>query len=563
MVGRVACARAGIGSIIRRVYALLIAVAVSIVLAGVIVPRASARMADPIALSPADLVWLFAAVAGGAAVGGALLVASASRAGLASVARFGLPGLSPKARSIANGLAWAAVAMLGVHFTASAFDLFPGGPRVFGAVLGAAFGFGTYRLHRHAIEHDAYRTFNLVAMLLAAGSLASMSITPTGEWWTENFSTLGTSDDVAAACFNVAIIVSGAGMAGLARSLTRALADERFGLRRGGLATVRALIGLVGVSLMGVGVVPIDGDSDLHNAFAAAAAGAFAVLCLGARFWAARLPRTLVVGSYAALVVEIAAMVAYDGFGLFNLTVFELIAFTLVFAWLIALVATTAGHEHRAATDAAATADVAEAAMRGIRHRVPRSLSAHAHPDSSPPNRVTFERALSQHASTSSSRRNDGHRLRRIPRPRPGRFRTLRPPRRAPAQAPGPPQRQRALCVDRVARPVRVRRAGRAMSDEAVEIVRNDEARRYELRVDGALAGYAQFRTRPDTIVFTHTVVKPEYGGPRPRQPPGEVRARRCGREGRDHRAPVSVHRGVPARTRRVRGIRHLAVNCR
>ena len=36
-------------------------------------------------------------------------------------------------------------------------------------------------------------------------------------------------------------------------------------------------------------------------------------------------------------------MIAYDVVGLFNLTVFEIVAFTLVFAWLIALVATTAG----------------------------------------------------------------------------------------------------------------------------------------------------------------------------------------------------------------------------
>ena len=42
-----------------------------------------------------------------------------------------------------------------------------------------------------------------------------MSITPTGEWWTHNFSTLGTSDDIAAACFNVAMVVSGAGMAAM------------------------------------------------------------------------------------------------------------------------------------------------------------------------------------------------------------------------------------------------------------------------------------------------------------------------------------------------------------
>jgi predicted GNAT family acetyltransferase len=51
------------------------------------------------------------------------------------------------------------------------------------------------------------------------------------------------------------------------------------------------------------------------------------------------------------------------------------------------------------------------------------------------------------------------------------------------------------------------------IEDDGIEIVRNDSARRYELTVDGALVGTAQFRTHPDTIVFTHTIVKPEFEG--------------------------------------------------
>ena len=46
-------------------------------------------------------------------------------------------------------------------------------------------------------------------------------------------------------------------------------------------------------------------------------------------------------GSYLSIAIEVVAMIAYDGIGVFNLTVFEIVAFTLVFAWLIALVAMT------------------------------------------------------------------------------------------------------------------------------------------------------------------------------------------------------------------------------
>ncbi|SIO08038.1 hypothetical protein [Agromyces cerinus] len=350
---------------VRRVYALLIAAAVSIILYRALDPRFSATGGS----HAIDVVWVVPALAGGAAVGACLVVASASNSAIARLARFGLPALRVESRAIANGLTWAAIVLLGVHYTSSAFDGLPGGHELYGVLLGVVFGVGTFQLHRHAIAHEAYRTFNLVAMLLAAGSLASMSITPTGEWWTRNFSTLGTSNDLAAACFNVAIIVSGFGMAGLSALLTRALAYGPFGLRPGGRTVMRVLIALVGFNLMGVGLVPINTATDLHNAFAVGAAASFAMLCLGIQLFAPRVPRWFAWFSYVALVVEAVAMVAYDRLGVFNLTVFELVAFTLVFAWLIALVVATV-HEHG---DCAADAP---APVRGIRRCMPRPVGA-------------------------------------------------------------------------------------------------------------------------------------------------------------------------------------------
>jgi len=360
--------------LMRRGFALLIALAAAIVVFqeltaqfagghGRVHTHVSDTAVPAVDLHAQQLVWALPALAVGAAVGAALIVASASRGGIAALGRFGLPGLGRDARARANGMTWGAIAVLAVHFTGKAFDVFPGGHNAVAVTLGSVLSIGTFRLHRHTIEHEAYRTFNLVAMLLAVGSLASMSITPTGAWWTHNFSTLGTSDDIAAACFNVAIVVSGAGMAAMAVSLTRAVAEPRFGARRGGLTAMRVLIVLIGVSLMGVGLVPIDGATALHNVAASVAAASFAVLCLGVQLWAKRLPRSLVVASYASIVIEVIAMVAYDGIGVFNLTVFEIVAFTLVFAWLIALVAIT--HASPQPTDAASRRHVVPARVTG------------------------------------------------------------------------------------------------------------------------------------------------------------------------------------------------------
>lgn len=361
----------------RSTYAALIAAAAAIVVFREITRgfRETDAAGHPVQL--ADLVWALPAIAAGAAVWAALIVASASRAGIATLERLGVPGLGPNARARANGMAWAALAVLTVHFTGEAFDVVPGGDEMVAIVLGALLGLGTCRLHRHAMEHDAYRTFNLVAMLLAAGCIASMSLTPTGAWWTHNFSTLGTSDDIAAACFNVAIVVAGAGIAAMSAALTRAVTEPRFGVRRGGLTAMRVLIAVIGTSLMGVGLVPIDGATDLHNLAASGAALSFAVLCLGVQLWAKRMPRALIAASYAAIVIEVAAVIAYDGIGLFNLTVFEIVAFTLVFAWLIALVAVT--HAHHEAPDAAARRHgaprVSERSRRAARVRSARIAS--------------------------------------------------------------------------------------------------------------------------------------------------------------------------------------------
>ena len=52
-----------------------------------------------------------------------------------------------------------------------------------------------------------------------------------------------------------------------------------------------------------------------------------------------------------------------------------------------------------------------------------------------------------------------------------------------------------------------------AESTDAITIERNDETRRYELKLDGALAGYAEYRMNPGRITFIHTVVYPQHEG--------------------------------------------------
>lgn len=46
-----------------------------------------------------------------------------------------------------------------------------------------------------------------------------------------------------------------------------------------------------------------------------------------------------------------------------------------------------------------------------------------------------------------------------------------------------------------------------------ITIDRNDGANRYELKLDGELAGFSEYRATPGRVTFHHTLVFPEHEG--------------------------------------------------
>ncbi|MDN4472432.1 GNAT family N-acetyltransferase [Demequina zhanjiangensis] len=48
---------------------------------------------------------------------------------------------------------------------------------------------------------------------------------------------------------------------------------------------------------------------------------------------------------------------------------------------------------------------------------------------------------------------------------------------------------------------------------DSIQVTRSDESGRYELHVDGALAGVAEFVDQDEQTVFTHTEVYDDYQG--------------------------------------------------
>ncbi|KAA5834528.1 GNAT family N-acetyltransferase [Saccharopolyspora hirsuta] len=50
------------------------------------------------------------------------------------------------------------------------------------------------------------------------------------------------------------------------------------------------------------------------------------------------------------------------------------------------------------------------------------------------------------------------------------------------------------------------------MTDQP-EVADNPDAERFEIRADGELAGFAEYKLRPTSIAFVHTEVDPRFGG--------------------------------------------------
>jgi predicted GNAT family acetyltransferase len=68
-----------------------------------------------------------------------------------------------------------------------------------------------------------------------------------------------------------------------------------------------------------------------------------------------------------------------------------------------------------------------------------------------------------------------------------------------------------------------------------VEVIDNPERQRYEARVDGRLAGFAQYRRRGGRVVFVHTEVHDDFEG----QGVGSALARGALEDARARHLPV------------------------
>lgn len=206
-------------------------------------------------------------------------------------------------------------------------------------LVGTTGAISAYTAYLSALSMTAYRLSALLAGFLVIGILTSMLTAENPQWWQENLSALGMSSDVSGVAFNFTLIVAGvvvttlAGYATttLAATATTSAARHRVGVLEGGIV-------LIGVFLAGVGLFPVDERFGIHTLFASGMVVVFASLIVRIRALVPSISATFAALGWVFLAVIVVAAVMWFPVGYYNLTAVELIAASLVFAWLIVLI---------------------------------------------------------------------------------------------------------------------------------------------------------------------------------------------------------------------------------
>jgi len=173
----------------------------------------------------------------------------------------------------------------------------------------------------------------ILAVFVVVGTFASMLSATDPLWWQANLSTLGISDDLSAMAFNLTVVIAGIIVTTLAHYAAAAL-PARTPEEARGRARVRGALVLLGVLLACVGVFPLDQNMTAHNVSASGMLVVFITVVLGLGRWIPAMPSVFLLLGYLYLAI-IVVLAVWFLTGYYTLTAVELVAFLLIFSWLI------------------------------------------------------------------------------------------------------------------------------------------------------------------------------------------------------------------------------------
>ena len=177
----------------------------------------------------------------------------------------------------------------------------------------------------------------LLVVFMATSTLASMATSQDPQWWEYHFSQLGTADDFSSTLFNLALIVAGLFVTTFALYVDRDLMTL---VRQGVLAhawaprVVSVVFIVMGVMLAGVGLFPLNVSMLLHNSCAIGMSLSFLGLLVTSPWILRGMPRRFFLFCGGCVVALLGGAILFEPVGYWNLTAFELLAFSLIFGWI-------------------------------------------------------------------------------------------------------------------------------------------------------------------------------------------------------------------------------------
>ncbi|WP_431277238.1 DUF998 domain-containing protein [Leifsonia poae] len=206
-------------------------------------------------------------------------------------------------------------------------------------LAGVAIAASTYISFLSAVSMTPTLLSLVLAVFLVVGAFASMLSSSDPLWWQKNLSTLGMPDDISSLAFNLTLIIAGVLVTAIAHYATANL-PVRTPKELHGRSWVRGALTLIGILLACVGLFPLDRSLTIHNVSASGMAIVYVILALGIGRFIPSMPRVFVVLGYVFVGVIVLLAIFFIS-GYYNLTAVELVAFLMIFTWLIVFMRNT------------------------------------------------------------------------------------------------------------------------------------------------------------------------------------------------------------------------------
>ena len=208
-------------------------------------------------------------------------------------------------------------------------------------LLALSVGVATYATYLMTAGMNSLRVSVILALFLVSGTFISMTTASDPYWWDTHFSSLGAGGGVSGYAFNATLIIAGLVMVALSRYITNdftRLQQQGRISKKAKAALIQALLTGIGIALAFVGLFVYDAYPLIHNISAFGMAALFIVIIIMLPWLVPGFLPAFFVASYGLVGGLVVSAWLFWGVDYFNLTIFELVAAAIIFAWLVLFV---------------------------------------------------------------------------------------------------------------------------------------------------------------------------------------------------------------------------------